>query len=157
MPYDFIRPRLTQGGALITIPAAMLAHSFLGNTTLTPGGCCLTQTELERLRKLYKFEQLSQGDYGANALLRAGDTVNILRHAEADGMRLVAWISKLCEGSEDPLKVLVRMAVEAGFDVDAQDVDWANGWEGPPSEDEDAESEGVEDDWEDSWPDEDDS
>jgi hypothetical protein len=60
-------------------------------------------------------------------LLQAGAYRNAFRHAEADGLRLLAWVAKYVEPGEDPVKTLIQFACEAGVDVDPADVDWANG------------------------------
>jgi hypothetical protein len=61
----------------------------------------------------------------SSPLMQAGADRNAFRHAEADGLRMVAWIAKYVEPGQDPVKVLVRMAIDAGWDVDPADVDWA--------------------------------
>jgi len=58
-------------------------------------------------------------------LFQAGADRNMLRHAEHDGMRLVAWLAKYVPKGEDPLKTLVQLAVDAGYDVDPSDIEWA--------------------------------
>ena len=60
-------------------------------------------------------------------LMQAGADRNMLRQLEADGVRMAAWIARYCEPGEDPLKVLIRMAIDAGLDVDPADVDWVEG------------------------------
>jgi hypothetical protein len=60
-------------------------------------------------------------------LYQAGADRNTVRHAEADGLRLLAWIAKYVPEGEDPLKTLVQLASEAGFEVDPADAAWANG------------------------------
>ncbi len=57
---------------------------------------------------------------------QAGADRNLNRHVEADGVRLVAWLAKHLQPGEDPLKQLVRLAVDAGWDVDGSDVAWAD-------------------------------
>jgi hypothetical protein len=58
---------------------------------------------------------------------QAGADRNLMRHAEADGLRIVAWLAKHVPPGEDPLKTLVQMASQAGWDVDPVDVAWADG------------------------------
>jgi hypothetical protein len=58
-------------------------------------------------------------------LLQAGADRNLIRHAEADGLRLMAWIAKFIEPDEDPLKTIIQLAIDAGWDVDPSDVSWA--------------------------------
>lgn len=58
-------------------------------------------------------------------LMQAGADRNAMRHAEADGLRLLAWIAKFVSPGEDPLKTLVQLAGDAGYDVDPADTEWA--------------------------------
>jgi len=64
------------------------------------------------------------------ALMQAGADRNALRHAEADGLRLLAWIAQYVPAGEDPLKHLIQMAIEADLVVDPADRDWA--WSDSP-------------------------
>jgi hypothetical protein len=59
-----------------------------------------------------------------SVLLQAGADVGTFRCAEEDGLRMVAWIAKFASPGEDPLKVLVRMAADAGLDA-SSDLEWA--------------------------------
>lgn len=58
-------------------------------------------------------------------LLQAGADRNALRHASADGLRIVAWLAKYLEVDQDPLKLVIQLASEAGYDVDPEDLSWA--------------------------------
>jgi len=60
------------------------------------------------------------------ACMQAGADRNMVRHAESDGIRLIAWLAKYVTEGEDPLKTLVQLAVDAGWDVDPSDVTWAD-------------------------------
>lgn len=60
------------------------------------------------------------------SLLQAGADRNCLRHAELDGLRLVAWLSRYMEPNEDPLRMLIKMAIDSGMDVDPADVEWSD-------------------------------
>ncbi len=60
------------------------------------------------------------------SLLQAGADRNCLRHAELDGLRLVAWLSRHMEPNEAPLRVLIKMAIDSGMDVDPADVEWSD-------------------------------
>lgn len=55
---------------------------------------------------------------------QAGADRNAMRYAEADGLRLLAWLAPHLAPGEDPLCLLVRLAVDAGWDVDPGDVEW---------------------------------
>jgi len=59
------------------------------------------------------------------ALMQAGSDRNAMRHAEADGLRLLAWLAKFVPAGEDPLKHLIQAASDAGWDVDPSDLEWA--------------------------------
>lgn len=59
------------------------------------------------------------------SLMQAGADRNAIRHAECDGLRLLAWIAKYVSPGEDPLKHLIQLAVDAGWDVDPSDAEWA--------------------------------
>ena len=56
---------------------------------------------------------------------QAGAVRNMLRHADCDGLRMVAWLAKHVEPGSDPLKTLVQLASAAGYDVDPVDYAWA--------------------------------
>jgi hypothetical protein len=58
--------------------------------------------------------------------MQAGANRNVFRHAKADGLRMLAWIARHMQPGDDPVKALVRLAVDAGWDVDPADVDWCN-------------------------------
>lgn len=59
-------------------------------------------------------------------LLKALDHgCNMFRHAEHDGLRVIAWLAKYLEQGQDPLKEIVKMVVDRGYDVNPSDVAWA--------------------------------
>lgn len=71
-------------------------------------------------------------------MYQAGADINMMRHAEEDGLRIVAWLARYVEPGADPLKTIVQMAVEAGWDVDPVDAEWAESdGENEPAEDDD--------------------
>lgn len=57
-----------------------------------------------------------------------GDTRDLLRYAEADGMRMVALIAAYLEPGEDPVRRLAKMLMDQGYDVPVSpewaDADW---------------------------------
>lgn len=123
------RPRLKTGSsrvprATITSPAACLSHAL--RPSILHMSVALTETEVKGLRDLYEFEP-DPMDGDACEVIRAGNQRNLLRHAEADGLRLVAWMAKYCDPGEDPVKVLVRLFGDAGYEIDPADVNWAYG------------------------------
>lgn len=60
-------------------------------------------------------------------LMQAGADRNAMRHVEHDGLRLLSWFAKYVPAGEDPLKHLVQAVVSAGWDVDPEDIEWAEG------------------------------
>lgn len=69
-------------------------------------------------------------------MYQAGADVNMMRHAEEDGLRIVAWLAQHMEPGADPLKTIVQMAIDAGWDVDPVDAEWAESdVEDEPAED----------------------
>ena len=63
----------------------------------------------------------------------AGAGRNLFRHAEADGLRMVAAMARFLQPGDDPVRVLVALMADAGWDV-REDPEWYNGDE---SEEED--------------------
>lgn len=63
---------------------------------------------------------------GAARFAVAGGSRNLFRHAEADGLRMVATIARFLQPGEDPVRLLVSLMADAGFDV-LEDPDWYNG------------------------------
>ena len=84
------------------------------------GGIAITQSEMASLRALYSV------GCDPNPLLQAGADRNLMRQAEEDGLRLLVWLAKYVEKGTDPLKTLIQLAGDAGFDVDPEDMAWAN-------------------------------
>lgn len=82
-------------------------------------GVLLTNDQIRSLRKLYEIQPES------NLLMEAGADRNMFREAEQDGLRIVAWLSKFVEPGEDPLKAVILMAADAGWDVSSEDYEYA--------------------------------
>lgn len=55
--------------------------------------------------------------------VKAGGQLGMLRRAQRDGLRVMAFLAKYCQG-EDPVKVVARLASDAGYDVDPGIMDW---------------------------------
>jgi hypothetical protein len=73
------------------------------------------------------------------SLMQSGADINAMRHAEADGLRLLTWLARHLQPGEDPLRAVVQLAVDAGWDVDHEDVAWAGQEDDEESDDETAE------------------
>jgi len=119
---------------LHTTPRAVEVGKLLGGTRYGP--VTATTDEMRHLRRLYGYvKEKGQGPNDpALRLLQAGADRNLFRHAEVDGLRIVAWFAKYLEPGEDPLRWLIQRLAEVGaYDLDPNDVEWANGEE--PEED----------------------
>jgi hypothetical protein len=79
----------------------------------------LSKSEFRAIQKLYDVKPED------NVFVQAGTDRNVMRHAEFDGLRMMAWLAQYVEPGQDPLRTLVQLAIEAGIDVMPEDVDWA--------------------------------
>ncbi len=57
------------------------------------------------------------------SFLRAGSSRNLSRWAERDGLRVMAFLSRLLETGEDPVRFVGRLCMEAGYEVPG-DPEW---------------------------------
>lgn len=147
------RPKV-ENLAQVTTPLAAKVIRLLGLGAIQ-GSIALTRGEFGAVKRLYGFEPElpnkrpdppgvpDPNDWAAcrkhedalkmhakwqdpQPLMQAGADRNALRAAEADGLRLLAWIAKYVPAGDDPLAHLVQAAVAAGWDVDPEDVEWAD-------------------------------
>lgn len=109
--------------SVVTTPHAAGLAQLLGGQTY--GSVAFTHDELEAVKRLYKFKPEKKEREDLQRLMQAGADRNALRHAESDGLRLLAWLAKYVPAGEDPLKHLVQLASDAGWDVNPEDVAWA--------------------------------
>lgn len=120
-----LEPRpMARHGAHATTPAAARDMALLG-PGLTSGAIALTLAESRHVRRLYGHVSEAEGPGGG--FMQAGADRNALRHAQADGLRLLAWLARHVEPGQDPLRTLVDLACQAGWDVDPLEVDWVQG------------------------------
>jgi hypothetical protein len=110
----------------MTTPRAAEMLSILGRGEIH-GSVVLTRDEFAAVQRLYGYRVETSSDKHALRFHQAGADRNAFRHAEADGLRLLAWLARHVPSGEDPLKTLVRLAADAGCDVDPADVGWADG------------------------------
>ena len=61
---------------------------------------------------------------GAVDMAETAMLVSLRRHAERDGLRMMAMLAKFCEPGQDPVKLLVQLCNDAGYDVGAL-CEWA--------------------------------
>ncbi len=57
--------------------------------------------------------------------MQAGADLSAMRFASSDGLRMLAWIARFIEPGADPVKTLIQLATDAGWDIDPDDVRWA--------------------------------
>lgn len=60
------------------------------------------------------------------ALFQAGAGRNRFRYVRRDGLRVMAALSRYLEPGEDPVRLVLRLLIEAGYDV-PDDADWVYG------------------------------
>lgn len=77
-----------------------------------------TKTQLDDMYHLYGFEKET------NAFLEAGSRRNLYRHAEDDGLRVIAFIAGYLSQGEDPVKLIAQMCIDSGYDIEPEIVDW---------------------------------
>ena len=126
-PVTFIRPRSSDHGYCSTPSTAQTIHVCGG--ALRQGSVAISCDEYRSLQRTYGFV----ADH--SPFFQAGADVSMLRYAEVDGIRIVAWLARVMRGTApgaDPLKAVVQLAIDAGWDVDPADVSWAKNDE--PSE-----------------------
>ena len=114
------RPRLGPIGSYVTTPSSARMMELLG-VGATSKAVALSKSELEAIRRMYDVPPRE------SPFTQAGTDRNTLRHAECDGLRMLAWISRFMDQGDDPVRTLVQIAVEAGLDVSAEDFEWADG------------------------------
>lgn len=96
-----------------TTPRTETLNHLLGSS-IRYEGVVISKEEKKKLDILYGYEK----EVGADR--------NMLRYAAHDGLRIMAWLARSAETGEDPLKLVIRMAIDQGFDVDPEDVAYAD-------------------------------
>jgi hypothetical protein len=80
-------------------------------------------------RKAEEDHKRAMGDWknwtSPRAFMQAGADRNCVRAAKADGLRLMAWLARFIPAGEDPLKTLIQLASDSGFDIEPEDLAWA--------------------------------
>ena len=105
-------------GAAISHPSAAVSIDLLGGALCD--GIVFTRDQVKRLTKLYGIEKGEPG-----SLEEAGSFRNLTRLVKRDGMRVMAVLSQFVEQGQDPVKALVQMAADQGYDV-GEMFEWAN-------------------------------
>lgn len=105
-------------GSDITTPKAAMIMELLG-VGIVAKSVALSSDEFRAVKKLYGYQPEE------HPLTQAGSDRNVIREAECDGLRLIAWLAKFVPAGEDPLKTLIQIADEAGCNVSYEDISWA--------------------------------
>lgn len=129
----------TNSSVHITTPRNSEILGLIGGG-LVHEGLALTNDEVRALRKLYGYDEPrkplleEKPSYGSRDksqkvedFHQAGADRNLIRHAQLDGLRLVAWLAKFVDKDEDPLAFLVSVMADSGMDVDIEDIEWVHG------------------------------
>lgn len=66
---------------------------------------------------LRSWADLHQEALDVLSMHNTGDTRNLFRHAESDGLRLMAFLSQFVEPGEDPVRMVASALAEQGYDV----------------------------------------
>lgn len=98
-------------GAFVTTPMDSTSIALLGG--FNHGSVCVTRDQEDRFRKIYGFTSRR----GRTALENAGDIRNLMRYADIDGLRVMAFLSRYLEPGEDPVRLLQNALSDAGYDV----------------------------------------
>lgn len=112
-----LAPRpLAANGSLATTRAAVAVLSLLGGTSR--GSVVLTEGEMDGLRELYGFTREE------HPLLQSGADFALFRHAEQDGLRVVAVLARCLESGADPVRLVLGLLADAGYNVQREDDDY---------------------------------
>lgn len=93
-------------------------HAFSGSVGVSP-------EQLGALAHAYDFDLGADQDCAAAELMLAGSVRNLFRHAETDGMRVMALMAQWLKKGQDPVKLLVFLASQAGLSVGPELAEWS--------------------------------
>lgn len=101
-------------------PQSAQEVGLLGGARL--GSVSVTSDELRAMFRLYEYADEQHESVEQRIFSTAGDTLHCLRHAEADGLRMIALIARFIEPGHDPVCAVARLLQHAGYDL-------TTGWE----------------------------
>lgn len=116
-PEGFKRPGGDRYQAATPESHTMIQLGFFGTRL---GSVVLTKQEYQNILEFYLLDT-----HEDNKLQRAGSQNQAIEQARNDGLRIMACISKFLERGEDPVKLVMYMASQAGFDMPLQE--WPEG------------------------------
>lgn len=79
----------------------------------------------DALKKHEKLLELHDKWEDPKKLLQARADRNAMRHAESDGLRVIAWLAQYLTAGEDPLKYVIQLSTQCGLDVDFEEASWS--------------------------------
>jgi len=125
------RPRIPEdpGGSMVSDRMTGVTIALTGG--LTKGPVAFSRDQLKHMYKMYKFDppgQLGPPDpYDPGSFEKMAEAAafrNMTRHAEADGLRIVAFLARFCGPGEGPLSIIKQGLVELGYDVQLDEEDF---------------------------------
>lgn len=114
-------PPCLSGMSTATTPRAAGMIDLLGRHAHR-SGVSLCRDEWRAVERLYGVTCADP-----NRLITQGNARNLLRQAESDGLRILAWLARYVPPGTDPLVAVVQAVAAAGGDVPPEDVAWAEG------------------------------
>ena len=112
------RPATSAGSTCATSDSAAMIDLMGGDTF---SGVSFSRDEIERLRTAYGY------DFGGmSTFARSGSLLQLFRHVECDGLRVMAALAPHLERGEDPVRLVLRGLVAMGYDV-MVDPEWVDG------------------------------
>lgn len=96
-------------------PSANSLIQLLGGKSF--GGVTYTTDEINAIRRLYGYTR------EPNEFVQTGSDISMLRHAQIDGARMLAVFARFVEPGDDPVKEMLRVLCDAGFDI-SDDANW---------------------------------
>lgn len=112
------RPYTDNRNSQTTTPLAAKMIDLMGHAAKS-GPIQITNDEWAALQQLYEMGD-EEGVFENAVVAR-----NILRQAEIDGFRIIAWLAHYIPQGEDPLKTVILAVMSAGWEVEPEDVSWA--------------------------------
>lgn len=117
------RPHSKRALSCVTTPRVAKTMEILG-VGVTSQYVALSRDEFANVRRLYGFKP-EPAAQECRELMQAGANRNAIRHAECDGLRMLAWFAKYVPAGEDPLRYLIQVMMNAGLEVDGSDAEWS--------------------------------
>jgi hypothetical protein len=108
---------MTKFNKILNTPRAKMLYDLSGGAF--QGSCVCNNDQLKKLKKFYKVKN------STTPLVNEGNERDMFRAAERDGFRVLTTLADLGlleNPGEDPVKIILELALDLGFDVDSQDI-----------------------------------